>query len=78
MRTKMGTTIDEGLLEALKELSSREDRRLNEIIEEALRRYLVLRELDGHASIVEASAGKYDVNDEQLAYVLEEDPDAYE
>ena len=73
MRKKVGTTLDEKVLAAAKELATRKDRRLNEVIEEALKWYLAQQRLGASGSVVEATAGSYSVSDEQLNSVLEED-----
>jgi len=45
MKRKVGTVLDEEVLQAVKVLAAREDRRLSEVIEEALREYLQRRQL---------------------------------
>ena len=73
MRKKVGTVLDERLILAVKQLAVLEGKKLNEIIEEALERYLSQRRLGTPGSIVAATAGAYSVDDDQFEQVMEED-----
>lgn len=57
MKRKMGTVLDEEVLRAAKVLAAKENRRLSEVIEEALREYLKRRELRGRGGVVRRSSG---------------------
>ncbi|RME23032.1 MAG: ribbon-helix-helix protein, CopG family [Deltaproteobacteria bacterium] len=72
MRRKVGTALDERLIAQVKMLAAREGRPLNDVIEEALRRYLASRQ-EGDGSVVRETAATYTVTPQQLKHVLEED-----
>ena len=74
MKRKIGTALDEELLSQAKLLAVQKGCPLNEIIEEALKRYIVQRSLDATGSIVDATAGTYKVTPRELAWAMEEDP----
>jgi len=73
MRKKVGTALHEHLIIQLRVLAASDDRPLNELIEEALERYLAQRELGTGGSVVSATEGTYAVTDDQLATVMAED-----
>lgn len=73
MRQKIGTALHSHLVVRLKELAAEEGRAMNEIIEDALEAYLLLRERDARVDLVRRTAGKYKVTDEQFRAVMEED-----
>lgn len=73
MRRKIGTALHEHLVVRLKEISVREGRAMNELIEEALERYLATLERRSGPSLVQATAGKYKVSPEDFKTVMEED-----
>lgn len=73
MRQKIGTALHQHLLVRLKEVAREEGKAMNELIEEALERFLVSREDQVRVDLVEATAGRYGVSDEQFSAVMEED-----
>ena len=73
MRRKIGTALDERLIVQAKHLAAREGRPLNDVLEDALRRYLALRRSKGGGSLVRRTAGAYRIEPGQLQQVMEED-----
>lgn len=73
MRRKVGTALHEHLVMQLKTLAAGDGRPLNELIEEALERYLAQRELETGGAIVSATEGAYAVTDEQFDTVMAEE-----
>lgn len=71
MKRKVGTTIDEALYSRAKEAARERGRSLNDVIEEALERFLSSQEVRG--SIVAETKGTYKVSAKALRAVLEED-----
>ena len=73
MRKKIGTALHEHLVVQLKEIAAREGRQFNELLEDAIERYLSSRNRDARVSLVDATAGKYRVSKKQLEEVMAED-----
>jgi predicted transcriptional regulator len=71
MRRKVGTVLDEEVLRAAKVLAARENRRLSEVIEEALREYLKRRELK--KGVVRRSRGALSAPRELVQEILAEE-----
>lgn len=70
MKRKVGTTLDAGLYQRAKETARRQGRSLNEVIEEALGRYVTGAT---GSSIVAQTRGSFKVSGRVLRRVLEED-----
>jgi hypothetical protein len=73
MRTKVGTALHEHLLVRLRDRAAKDKRPLNELLEEAIVRYLEQREREVSGSLVSATAGSYRVDDSQFRAAMDED-----
>ncbi len=71
MKRKVGTTLDEDLYRRAKASARRQGRGLNEMIAEALERFLSSQA--SRASVVRETRGTYKVSARVLHAVLEED-----
>jgi len=74
MRRKVGTALHEHIVARLRSLAERENRSMNDLIEEALERYLTRKEHGEIPSLAASTRGTYKVTDEQFRHVMEEDP----
>lgn len=72
MRRKIGTILDAGLYLRAKEAARQQGRSLNEVLAEALERFLDNRAM--RPSVVAETRGTYKVSARALRAVLEEDP----
>lgn len=70
MKRKVGTTVDAALYQRAKETARRQGRSLNEVIEEALGRYVTGAT---GSSIAVQTRGSFKVSERVLRRVLEED-----
>ena len=74
MKRKVGTVLDEEVLQAAKVLAAREDRRLSEVIEEALREYLRRKQLRLRGEgLVRRTKGTLAAPGELIAEILAEE-----
>ena len=73
MKRKVGTVLDEEVLRAVKVLAARENRRLSEVIEEALREYLKRKQLRGKVGVVRRSQGALPAPSELVREILAEE-----
>jgi hypothetical protein len=71
VKQKVGTTLDAALYRQAKEAARRHGRRVNDLIEEALARFLASGVSRG--SLVEQTKGTFKVSEKALRAVLEED-----
>lgn len=71
MKRKVGTTLEEGLYRRAKDAARRQGRSLNEIIAEALDRFLNSR--TSRTSVVMTTKGTFRVSAKALRVVLDED-----
>jgi len=71
MRRKIGTTLDAALYRRAKETARRQGRGLNEVIEEALARFLAAD--TSRVSIAAQTRGSFTVSERALRTVLSED-----
>jgi len=71
MKRKIGTTIDATLYEQTKNVARRQGRSVNDVIQEALARYIAGS--GSRSSIVEQTRGSFRVSERMLRAVLEED-----
>lgn len=71
MKRKVGTVLDEEILRAAKILAARENRRLSEVIEEALREYLKRKQL--RVGAVRRSKGALPAPSELVQEILAEE-----
>ena len=71
MKRKVGTTLEEGLYRRAKDAARRQGRSLNEIIAEALDRFLNSR--TSRTSVVTTTKGTFRVSAKALRAVLDED-----
>jgi len=71
VKRKIGTTLDEDLYRRVKASAQRQGRDLNEVIAEALERFLGSQ--TSRASVVRDTQGTYKVSARALRAVLEED-----
>lgn len=74
MRRKIGTLIDDRLLERAKGRASREGRAFNELLEAALEAYLAPRSARSCRRLVEEGWGAFRVSRRQLTEALKGDP----
>ncbi|MFN3476246.1 MAG: hypothetical protein ACK4Z6_01640 [Candidatus Methylomirabilales bacterium] len=75
MRKKVGTILPEELLVKARLLAVKEGKRLNQLLEEALREYLAKREERGSTrSIVEETKGALKADEKLVAEILQEEP----
>lgn len=75
MRKKVGTILPEELLVKARLLAVKEGKRLNQLLEEALREYLAKREERGSTrSIVEETKGALKADEKLVAAILQEEP----
>ncbi|MBE3588357.1 MAG: hypothetical protein IMW93_07370 [Thermoanaerobacteraceae bacterium] len=73
MREKIGTSIDRYLLSEARLLALQKNKRLNEIIEEALARYLDQEKNKKNGSFVRATRGVIPATPELVKNILEEE-----
>ena len=71
MKRKVGTTLDENLYLKAKDVARLEGRSLNEVIAEALERFLASRR--SGVSVVKETRGTFHASAKTLRTVLEED-----
>lgn len=71
MKRKVGTTIDEGLYQRVKDAARAQGRSVNEILAEALERFLNSR--SSPSSVVRETRGAFKVSARTLRAVMEED-----
>lgn len=71
MRRKIGTTLDATIYQRAKEAARRQGRSVNEVIEEALARYIASD--SSRLSLVEQTRGSFQVSEKTFRAVLEED-----
>lgn len=71
MKRKIGTTIDTALYERTKDVARRQRRSVNEVIEEALARYVAGS--GSRPSLVEQTRGRFKVPEKAFRAILEED-----
>lgn len=71
MKRKVGTTLDTTLYQRAKEAARRQGRSVNEVIEEALTRYIASD--SSRPSLVEQTRGTFKVSEKAFRSVLEED-----
>ncbi len=71
MRRKVGTTLDSTLYRRAKEAARRQGRNINEVIEEALARFLLME--NTRASVAAQTKGSFKVSAKALRAVLDED-----
>lgn len=72
MRRKIGTVLDERLYQRAKDAARSQGRSLNEVLAEALERFLSSHTT--RPSVVAETRGTYKVSARALRAVLEEDP----
>jgi len=70
MKKKLGTTLDEDVINELKVLAAKEDKKLSWLIEEALRQYLKGKEGGGE---VRKTEGSLKASSRVVQAILEED-----
>jgi hypothetical protein len=71
MRRKIGTTLDATIYQRAKETARRQGRGVNEVIEEALARFLAVEA--STASIVAKTKGSFRVSEQALRAALSND-----
>jgi predicted DNA-binding protein len=75
-KVKIGTILDEEVLQRLKERSAREGRPINALIEEAIRKYeqeeAMAKELRLHA-VEQLFSIRFNISDEDWKSIMEED-----
>ena len=71
MKRKVGTVLDEEVWRAAKVLAARENRRLSEVIEEALREYLKRQQL--RTRVARSSKGALSAPKELVQAILAEE-----
>jgi len=69
MKKKLGTAIEEGVITELKVLAAKEDRKLSQLIEEALRQYLKRKQ----GRVVKKTEGALRASPQVVQAVLEEE-----
>lgn len=74
MRQKIGTSIKKPLLMQAKLMAFRKNKQLNEIIEEALEKYLKSENLENKRSAVKATRGVIPASPHLVRQIMEEDP----
>jgi len=70
MKKKIGTTLEEGLITKLKVLAAKEDKKLSQLIEEALHQYL--RRKQGR-SVTEETKGALQASSRVVRAIMEEE-----
>ncbi len=69
VRQKVGTTLDEKLITALKEIAAKEKRKISDVIEEALKQYLQRK----RGRTVERTKGAIPASPKVVRAILEEE-----
>jgi len=69
MKKKLGTILEEEVITDLKILAAREDRRLSQLIEEALRQYLKRKQ----GRVVKKTHGALRASPQEVQAILEEE-----
>jgi hypothetical protein len=77
MRTKIGTALDRELLKRARSMAVREGKRLNQVIEEALKEHLA-RKCSIGSSIVARTRGNLSISKETLDRILREESGAFD
>lgn len=72
MRRKVGTTLDATLYQRAREAARRQGRGINEVIEEALARFLASGETS-RTSVAAQTKGSFKVSEKALRAALDED-----
>lgn len=72
MRQKIGTSIRKPLLVQAKLTAARKNKQLNEIIEEALEKYLEAEKAGKAGSVVRAARGAIPASPQVVKHILEE------
>lgn len=73
-RIKVGTSVEESLLQQAKEAAARQGRSLNDVIEEALTLYLARTDRVCDVGWTERTAGTYRLSPKLMEAVLHDDP----
>ena len=74
MRKKVGTILPEELLVKARLLAVKEGKKLNQLLEEALKEYLKREERGSTRSIVEETKGALRADEKLVAEILQEEP----
>lgn len=73
-RIKVGTSLEESLLQQAKEAAAREGRSLNDVVEEALTLYLARTDRVCDVGWTGRTAGTYRLSPDLMETVLHDDP----
>lgn len=74
MKTKIGTVIDAGLLRQARSMATREGKRLNQVLEEALTDHLKRKSASTRGGIAARTAGSLKLSRRQVDRILREEP----
>ena len=73
MKTKVGTALDRELLRRVRSTAAREGKRLNQVIEEALRAHLARKTSPDHG-VVARTAGMFKLPKREVDRILRHEP----
>jgi hypothetical protein len=74
MKTKIGTVLDEKLLQQARAVAAREGKRLNQVLEEALSDHLKRKASVRRGGVVARTAGSLRLARRQVDRILREEP----